>query len=168
MNSLVLNDYVWEGTTEMTTPRTFRRPLVAALAAVTLLSIVPGSAQAGYQRTRENMFDATNHSRLVHDRRAVDLRLAMSDLARQHSIRMANQGRLFHTTNPTRYYLKGVRWSVWGENVGWTTGSVSYLQQLFMASPPHRANILNNRFVHTAVGTVRRNGKLWVTVFFYG
>jgi uncharacterized protein YkwD len=151
----------------MTTPPRLRRPLVAALAALALLSVVPGTAQAGYLRTRASMFDATNHSRLVHDRHAVDLRRAMSDLARQHSIRMANQGRLFHTTNPTRYYLQGVRWSVWGENVGYTSGSVSDLQKLFMASPPHRANILNNRFVHAAVGTVRRNGILWVTVFFY-
>jgi uncharacterized protein YkwD len=37
-----------------------------------------------------------------------------------------------------------------------------------MNSPSHRANILNRRFRHVAVGTVRRDGTLWVTVFFYG
>jgi uncharacterized protein YkwD len=110
----------------------------------------------------------TNHSRVTHDLRKVDLRAAMSELARRHSVRMARNGELFHTVNPASYYLRGIRWSVWGENVGYTTGDVDGLQRLFMNSPSHRANILNRRFRHVAVGTVRRDGTLWVTVFFYG
>jgi uncharacterized protein YkwD len=81
---------------------------------------------------------------------------------------MARNGELFHTVNPASYYLRGIRWSVWGENVGYTTGDVDGLQRMFMNSPSHRANILNRRFRHVAVGTVRRDGTLWVTVFFYG
>jgi uncharacterized protein YkwD len=66
-------------------------------------------------------------------------------------------------------YLKGIDWSTWGENVGITTGSVSDLQQAFMQSPGHRANILNQRFRRVALGTYRDDdGYLWVTVFFYG
>ena len=92
----------------------------------------------------------------------------MSQLARRHSVRMARRGELFHTANPGSYYLRGIRWSVWGENVGYTSGDVDGLQRLFMNSPSHRANILNRRFRHVAIGTVRRDGTLWVTVFFYG
>jgi uncharacterized protein YkwD len=66
-------------------------------------------------------------------------------------------------------YLKGIDWSTWGENVGITTGSVSDLQQAFMQSPGHRANILNQGFRRVALGTYRDDdGYLWVTVFFYG
>ena len=37
-----------------------------------------------------------------------------------------------------------------------------------MASKVHRENILRSSFDHTAIGMVRRNGSLWVTVIFYG
>ena len=42
------------------------------------------------------------------------------------------------------------------------------MQQAFMDSPPHRGNILNREFRQVAIGTVRVDGTLWVTVFFYG
>jgi uncharacterized protein YkwD len=136
---------------------------------VTALVITAGfpSAATGDQG-RWPMTRQTNRSRIRHDIRRVELRAAMSDLARRHSVRMARRGELFHTANPVSYYLRGVHWSRWGENVGYTSGSIEDLQDLFMGSPPHRANILNRRFRHVAVGTVRRNGTLWVTVFFYG
>ena len=78
-------------------------------------------------------------------------------------------GKLFHTHDPASYYLKGVSWSTWGENVGVTGGSVADLQEAFMNSSPHRANIMNERFRRVALGTYRDDdGLLWVTVFFYG
>jgi len=110
----------------------------------------------------------TNESRIENDRRRVDLRAHMSDLARRHSRQMARRGELFHTRNPAGYYLDGVSWSAWGENVGYTSGTVSRMQRMFMQSPGHRANVLNRAFRHVAIGTVRRDGVLWVTVFFYG
>ena len=82
---------------------------------------------------------------------------------------MANKGSLFHTSNPAAYYLKGVQWNTWGENVGVTGGTVAELQRAFMHSDLHRANILNRGFRRVAVGTYRdADGLLWVTIFFYG
>ena len=49
-------------------------------------------------------------------------------------------GKLFHTTNPASYYLKGVSWSTWGENVGVTGGSVVGLQEAFMNSSHARTS----------------------------
>jgi uncharacterized protein YkwD len=46
--------------------------------------------------------------------------------------------------------------------------SVDGLQRAFMESRVHRATILRSSFDHTAIGTVRRDGGLWVTVIFYG
>ena len=37
-----------------------------------------------------------------------------------------------------------------------------------MDSPPHRGNILNRAFHQVAIGSVRVDGTLWVTVFFFG
>jgi uncharacterized protein YkwD len=115
------------------------------------------------------MYQATNNSRLNNGVYKAYIHYEMSKLARKHSIAMANKGYIFHTSNPSAFYLKGIRWSTWGENVGVTGGTIGGIEDAFMKSPDHRANILNSRFRRVAVGTYRdANGYLWVTVFFYG
>ena len=60
-----------------------------------------------------------------------------------------------------------MRWSIGGENVG-VGGSLESLQRAFMASKLHRQNILRKTFDHVAVGIVRQDDALWITVIFYG
>jgi uncharacterized protein YkwD len=117
---------------------------------------------------RQRMQQATNQSRVTHGVHRVWLNARLSDLARKHSLAMASAGGLFHTADPARYYLKGITWRVWGENVGVSGDGVYQMESAFMASRPHRANILRPSFAHSAVGAVWVRGKLWVTVFFYG
>lgn len=150
------------------TPRTrfAHLALIASLVGGLILAGEP--AMASLDQSRWPMKRETNESRVGNGIRRVDLRDRMSELARRHSLRMARRGDLFHTPNPASYYLQGKRWSTWGENVGYTSDGVERLQRLFMQSPGHRSNILNGRFRHVAIGTVRRDGVLWVTVFFYG
>ena len=132
-------------------------------------ALAPSPAHAATLTPRARMYRATNHSRLNYEVRKVDIHYTISKLARKHSIAMANKGYIFHTSNPASFYLRGVRWSTWGENVGVTPGTIGGLQDAFMNSPDHRANILNRGFHRVAVGTYRdANGYLWVTVFFYG
>jgi uncharacterized protein YkwD len=146
-----------------------RMALIAALGGAILGALPTGAhgATSTSLRPRHRMFLATNTSRTNHDLRKVWLNQHLSDLARKHSIAMANAGSLFHTSDPARYYLKGVNWHYWGENVGVTGGTVHDLEAAFMASSPHRANILHTSFRHVAIGAVRVDGALWVTVFFY-
>jgi uncharacterized protein YkwD len=149
---------------------TFARiALIAALGGAVLGALPPGASGATSTslRPRHRMLVATNTSRTNHDRHRVWIDREMSDLARKHSLAMARQNRLFHTNDPASYYLKGVKWSYWGENVGVTGGTVRDLEAAFMASSPHRANILRSSFQHVAIGAVRVDGALWVTVFFY-
>jgi uncharacterized protein YkwD len=113
------------------------------------------------------VFKATNASRAGSRMPKLQLNRAMSQIARRHSLAMARASELFHTTDVS-VYLDGVEWHVWGENVGYTPGDVASLQQAFMDSPPHRENILNRAFHRVAIGAVRVDGTLWVTVFFYG
>ncbi|HEX6843490.1 MAG TPA: CAP domain-containing protein [Actinomycetota bacterium] len=133
--------------------------------ALVVATVVPAGAVT---RSDRRMRRATNHSRVTHDVRRVDLHAELSELARRHSAAMARRGSLFHTNDPEGYYLDGRSWRYWGENVGMTGGSVEGLQKAFMASESHRENILNRSFRNVAIGTVRRNGILWVTVFFWG
>jgi uncharacterized protein YkwD len=79
---------------------------------------------------------------------------------------MAEAGYLFHTPDLAGK-LRGLDWSLGGENVG-VASSLTDLQEAFMASPPHRRNILQRRFDHAAIGVVMSGGRLWVTVIFYG
>jgi uncharacterized protein YkwD len=147
-----------------------RIALVAAIL-TGLGGLLPSPASATTLTPRARMYHATNNSRVNNGVRRVDIHWQISKLARQHSIAMANRGSIFHTSSSVIQgtYLKGIDWSTWGENVGITTGSVSDLQQAFMQSPGHRANILNQRFRRVALGTYRDDdGYLWVTVFFYG
>lgn len=131
-------------------------------------ALAPSPAHAA-TTPRARMYHVTNNSRVSNGVREVGIHYTISKLARKHSIAMANRGSIFHTTNPSSFYLKGVKWSTWGENVGVTGGTITGMQSAFMNSPGHRSNILNRGFHRVAVGTYRdANGLLWVTVFFYG
>lgn len=154
-----------------TTERTrIGRLATVVLVGSLLLALLPDGAMARSTASRERWLvkRETNESRLLHQMPLLDLDARLSDLARQHSLAMANRGSLFHTADPAATYLRGVDWHTWGENVGVTGGTVADLQKAFMRSSPHRANILNREFRHVAIGAVRVDGTLWVTVFFYG
>ena len=132
-------------------------------------ALAPSPAHAATLTPRARMYQATNHSRLNYGVRKVDIHYTMSRLARKHSIAMANKGYIFHTSNPSSVYLKGVKWSTWGENVGVTGGTIGGLQNAFMNSPSPPVEHPEPWFHRVAVGTYRdANGLLWVTVFFYG
>ena len=149
-----------------------------SLAATLVLSVSPPPVAAGplHGRTQARVevgtdawqvFMATNASRAGSRMPKLQLNRAMSLIARRHSLAMARAGALFHTTD-VNVYLGEIDWHIWGENVGYTPGDVAGLQQAFMHSPPHRENILNRAFQRVAIGAVRVDGTLWVTVFFYG
>jgi uncharacterized protein YkwD len=146
-----------------------RIALIAALGGAVLGTLPTGAhgATSTSVRPRHRMLLATNQSRTNHDLHKVWINRTMSDLARKHSLAMASANSLFHTSDPASYYLKGIDWQYWGENVGVTGGTVRDLEAAFMASSPHRANILHTSFRHVAIGAVRLDGALWVTVFFY-
>lgn len=142
--------------------------IIAGLGLMIGLLVPQAIADGGWLSPRARMRIETNLSRRHHDVARVVINRQMSDLARRHSLAMSRRGELFHTTSPTSLYLDGVRWHVWGENVGVTSGTVQSLQRAFMASYGHRRNVLDRSFRRVAIGAVRVDGMLWVTVFFYG
>jgi uncharacterized protein YkwD len=148
-------------------PRTALTRIALVATFLTAFTALAPSAHAATPRAR--MYQVTNGSRLNNGVHRVDIHYTMSKLAHRHSVAMANRGYIFHTSNPSSFYLRGVRWSTWGENVGVTGGTIGGIEQAFMKSPDHRANILNRGFRRVALGTYRdAKGYLWVTVFFYG
>ena len=143
-----------------------RVALVFLLAAVLVssgIAITPAHAGTGL---RGQMFQLTNDDRADHDRAALELDLQLSRYAKKHSQDMADAGEISHTDDLAAK-LKGKNWSVGGENVGMGP-NLTDLEAAFMASTPHRRNILNRDFEHVAVGVVESDGNFWVTVIFYG
>ncbi len=110
----------------------------------------------------------TNADRATGGHEALALAERLSRYALRHSRRMAELGSIFHSgERQLRDALEGTGWETAGENVG-VGASVPSIERAFMASPPHRANVLGPAYDHAAVGVVRADGVLWVTVVFYG
>ncbi|MGH2591789.1 MAG: CAP domain-containing protein [Actinomycetota bacterium] len=152
-----------------------RRKLGAVLAlllsALLMAGVGPLTADANAEERygrRRQMLGLTNEDRTARDRRELNFAAALSKYAKSHSEAMAREGYLFHSSqDQLRAVLNGYDWSIAGENVG-VGGSLESLEDAFMESRLHRENILRREFARAAVGIVREEGRLWVTVIFYG
>lgn len=83
-------------------------------------------------------------------------------VARAHSAELASSNRLYHNT------LLGKQvqaWQLVAENIGMGS-SVEQVHEALMASPGHRANIIDARFTGIGIGVVQVNGSMWVTQVF--
>jgi uncharacterized protein YkwD len=151
--------------------RTRGRSLAGVALAILIVLLARGisadraSASTDHRR-RAHMLSLTNDDRAQHDKAALRLNAVLSRYAKHHSRQMATEGYLFHTAD-LNSRLKGLDWSIGGENVG-VGSTLDGLESAFMRSPPHRRNILRTGFDHAAVGVIRSNGSFWVTIIFYG
>ena len=144
---------------------------VASVTIACLLVMGPaGGTAAGEERVgpRRHMLSLTNADRASHERRVLSFAGRLSRYAKLHSQAMADRGYLFHSTgDQLRAALGGYEWELGGENIG-VGGSLEGLEEAFMASPPHRQNLLRRVYQHAAFGIVRQDGQTWITVIFYG
>lgn len=110
----------------------------------------------------------TNDDRAERGLAALRLERRLSRYATRHSREMADRGYIFHSSDAElRRALEGTQWTVAGENVG-VGSSLDGLQDAFMASSPHRRNVLARSFDQAAVGVVVDYDRVWITVVFYG
>jgi uncharacterized protein YkwD len=110
-------------------------------------------------RTNNGLAPLGNHSTLV-------------SLARWRSQDMVDRDYFNHTVLGTGYQVyhwydtNGLSWSSGGENIGWNVGysdadSPININQGFMDSPGHRANIMNSAWTHGGVGAYGADGVTW-------
>ena len=148
-----------------------RRGLVriatASALALSLLGTAATMAPAAQATLRrERMLAWVNQARTDHGAHRLVMNDAVVKLARKHNLQMARERSLFHTSD-LGYKLRYVDWHTWGENVG--AGIDPYgLYKAYMASPDHRANMLDKRFDHVGISFVVRDGIMWSTMVFYG
>jgi uncharacterized protein YkwD len=142
--------------------------LIAVALAGLLLFGASGIAVGRDLGPRRTMLGLTNEDRAAHDRDDLNFAARLARYAKDHSQAMARKGYLFHSSeNQLRGALEGYNWEIGGENVG-VGGSLESLEDAFMASKLHRENILRESYRHAAIGIIREDGRIWITVIFYG
>ncbi len=138
----------------------FRKVSVLTLAAaVAIVAAAPPATAVG---EASGFVSRINSARAGAGLDALEVYWDLTDDARRHTAEMVEAGEIFHSAN-----LGGVTsgWWALGENVG-VGGDVAGLHEAFMASPPHRQNILGD-FNYVGVGTAySEDGYLYVTVIF--
>ena len=94
---------------------------------------------------------------------------ALTRAARAHSVDMARRGYFDHGAFVQRLRSFGVRAPYIGENLAWGTQPLTALRivQMWVASPPHRQNLLDRGFRRVGVGVAGGSTKL-VTADFAG
>jgi uncharacterized protein YkwD len=146
--------------------RTPRRTLLPAslLIVVLFCTSIAGPASAGSRaaRFREKLMHFVNDER--RDRGVAPLREVdgLSDLAREHSIHMARQRRLFHTHDLSKK-VRAWKPTRWGENVG-VGGSIWRIVRMWEQSPPHLSNMVGAGFRRAGAGVVYTRGAYWATL----
>ncbi len=87
----------------------------------------------------------------------------LNNKARAQADRMANAGRIFHSTNLASGVSPG--WTLIGENVA-VAGSLESAQAALEKSPGHYANMTNRKFKQIGIGVTVKNGKVYVVQVF--
>jgi uncharacterized protein YkwD len=150
---------------------------VKRLAVAGIISIVFGAAipnVAATAQTKSSCWEVksnekgfaaqTNAARTKAGVRKLTLDPQLSKAARMHTREMIKRDLLYHTPSDKLTH-RVTNWMVLGENVG-VGGTVESLQDAFLHSPEHKANIIFPQFKYMGIGSIERDGRLWVTVIF--
>lgn len=140
----------------------------AALACLTALSLFIAAAPMYAQQTPEQsaeaqqLFQLTNQARARHGLSALTWSPSLADAAATHLSRMIQEPNLSHDYPgepplPARAAAAGVRFETVAENIAMGY-SVPAIQNEWMHSPTHRANILNPQLNALGVAIQERKG----------
>jgi uncharacterized protein YkwD len=138
---------------------------VALLSTLLILSAASGLAQQQTSDAERQLFNAANQERKAHGLPPLKLDEALSIAARTHAQLMAKQGTLSHQlpgepSLPSRAKASGAHFSWLSENVDEGPNATA-IQQSFMKSPQHRANILDSDMDSAGIGVAERNGQMF-------
>lgn len=145
--------------TRTTSPRSTRTAAAALTvlltAALTLLATPTASAEG----TAEAMAARVNDERVAHGRAPLAHVRDLQAVAQQQAQAMAARGGLFHNEALGSRVLD---WSRLTENVG-QAADLESVHAALMASPGHRAHVLDPGVSQIGVGAVWSGGRLWVS-----
>ena len=130
------------------------------MAAVVTILIFAGvaNATATLTRSESSLLTAMNEVRLANGLQPLRADMRLERAARAHSSKMLRTGTFFHGAFNARIRRMGVHARRVGENLAWDQGSLSAARSIvamWLASPPHRANLLRPGYRIVGVGALR-------------
>jgi uncharacterized protein YkwD len=146
---------------------------LTALLLTTFFSYVPSAAAADVH-TLNRLIILTNEQRRAAGCGDLTWNPALASAAQQHADDMANNNYFSHTSRDGRTFAvrirnAGYRYRLAAENIAAGYGSPEEVVASWMASPGHRANILNCRLREIGVGmganSASQYGTYWVQNF---
>ena len=143
--------------------RTVSVTLIAALAAAFVALAAP--AASALTSSEACFYNSLNAERVAVGRPKLVLKSDLIANARHHSDEMAADGTIYHNDNLANE-IDGKWWAL-GENVGMGPSCES-IHDAFMASPGHKANILDKDYNQIGVGVTVKDGTIYVTEVFAG
>ncbi len=152
--------------------------LVAALGSVALPGVARAWSAGAFSSTSEKqLFALTNQARASAGLRSLRWDSTLAGLARWRSQDMITRDYFSHNIPPSGETVfdvmqsKGYCFNVAGENIGWNDypddQATAAVQQKFMASPGHRANILGKAWDVVGIGAYKAadGRKMWTVIF---
>lgn len=139
--------------------RLFPAALVVGVAAIVVLLAGPAHAASPQG---DQALSLANGERTSRDLAPLSADARLAQVAQRHAEAMAAAGALFHN-DALGMQIAG--WEALGENVA-ASANVVAGHRAFMASPPHRANILMRGFTAAGVGVARRGNTLYIVEVF--
>jgi len=127
--------------------------LLTALVSLALAS--PGLA-AGTFSIERSLLQEINRTRATHNLRPLVLDQTLQRAAHSHSADMLQRDYFDHGPMAQRLLRFGARGPRLGENLAWGVGTLAATRMIvrkWLASPPHRANLLRPGFRRVGVGT---------------
>lgn len=125
----------------------------------TLLTIGPAAASAN---PVADFVAVTNAARAAHGLRSLTVAADLTASAQRHAGLEAARHTIFHD-DALASEISG--WLALGQNTG-LGGSVAQIQAAFMASAPHRDNILGGSYTDMGIGVVVSHGLIYVDEIF--
>jgi uncharacterized protein YkwD len=135
-----------------------RRRQVAVLVLVMAVSMLTACLTA----TQTQVLDALNADRKTHGRRALPVQIDAQNKAQAWAERLARENRLYHSKLSDGISTK---WCSLGENVGYGP-SVAAIQDGYMKSPGHRANVLDTKWNGVGVGYATNGNRIYTVQVF--
>lgn len=141
--------------------------LLAAIGPLGPLETAPAQAASAKAKYQKAAFKTTNKQRAKHDLRKLRKQKCIQRFAVRQAKRMANQERLYH--QKLRPIMRKCGLNLAGENVayGYPTGR-SVVNQGWMKSEGHRANILNGDYRLMGIGARKSDDGTWYVAQVFG
>ncbi len=150
--------------------------MASVVTALILAGVAHGALTATLTRSESSLLTAMNEARVANGLQPLRADGRLERAARSHSSKMLRTGTFYHGAFNARIRRTGVRARRVGENLAWGQGSLSAARsmvRMWLASPPHRANLLHPGYRIVGVGALRgcfagHRNALMVTTDFAG